>query len=248
MRRALHDFGLWVCLLARANQGRQGRLYVLEPDHPRSWRRQPFTGRCASAWRLTASGCCQSSNGNSSGYASQRLREDGRSPRDHARTGEACRPSSAVVPNAAHATGDPIGHGACAWAFFSGKPGTTSCGLTACLSCASTFAFLKRSFPHPAAGSCSAPTAVIAGASGSASASGCRSACSGPARPKFTVNTTAGIQPGAAWAFVPHPAASAAYTSFGRRRRRSHPSNRFCRFSSRIGDCRAGCAFSSFAT
>ena len=132
VRGALHDFGLWLCLLARRNQGRQGRLYLLEPNHPGSWRRRRFTGQCTSACRLSACGCCQSSNSNFTGYGSQRVREPGRSYRDHARTGEARRPSRGAVPNAAHAGGDPVRRGVRAWAFLGGKPSTTSCGLTAC--------------------------------------------------------------------------------------------------------------------
>lgn len=132
VRGALHDFGLWLCLLARPNQGRQGRLYLLEPNHLGWWRRQRFTGRSTSASRLSACGCCQS-NSNFGGYRSQRFRKDGRYSRDRARTGEARRPSWGAVPNAAHAGGDPVRHGLRAWAFFCGKPSTTSSGLTACL-------------------------------------------------------------------------------------------------------------------
>src|SRR5207244_2871747 len=107
VRGALLDFGLWLCLLARRNQGRQDRLYLLEPDHPGPWRRQRFAGRRASSCELSACGFNQCPS-NGLGSTTECGPQDRFSSGDHVRTGEARSPSWAVVPNAAHATGDTV--------------------------------------------------------------------------------------------------------------------------------------------
>ena len=239
MRRALHDPGLRLCLLARPNQGRQDRLYLFELDHPGSWRRHRLTScrtsgftECPSKGLLRTTGC-------------------GRQDRfsDRVRTGEARRPSWVIVPHAAHARGDTVRLGADARAFLRGKHSITRRGFAARSNCARTFAgdrglpgfpatavsernatgsgsrrSVVRCFHGPGgrrfASRPGARTAVIACASGFTSSRCRRSACSGSVQRQFVCNAAARIRPRSSWAFVPEPAATgAAYTSFGGRRR-----------------------------
>ena len=146
MRGALLDFGLWLCLLARRNQGRQDRLYLLEPDHPGPWRRQRFAGRRASSCELSACGFNQCPS-NGLGSTTECGPQDRFSSGDHVRTGEARSPSWAVVPNAAHATGDTVRLDVPKGAFFSGKQSATCCGPAAFSGCARTLVFDQRGFP-----------------------------------------------------------------------------------------------------
>jgi len=146
VRGALLDFGLWLCLLARRNQGRQDRLYLLEPDHPGPWRRQRFAGRRASSCELSACGFNQCPS-NGLGSTTECGPQDRFSSGDHVRTGEARSPSWAVVPNAAHATGDTVRLDVPKGAFFSGKQSATCCGPAAFSGCARTLAFDQRGFP-----------------------------------------------------------------------------------------------------